>query len=261
MLIIPLGEPMADETPKFDPFKPSQPKIPGVPEKKPEPEAAEGAAPAAEKPAPAKPLPIKQIGIGVGAVVLLVLVWLVWMVVKPDPQVVPDTGSPPAAASTPAREGGAAPEPAAATPASAGGPSISLPGPIAEVNELTKPWAFKKFFIRRLGEKIPAVLVRLPSGAQQSTEGYWAISLQSPFGRCELEYVEDLDRIAGEFGYKARHAMVVDPCGKTVFDLNRYGNIGGAFTRGEVVSGSGLRPPLAIELRIEGTQIIAVRTE
>ena len=200
---------------------------------------------------------IEKIAIGTGSLVLVVLAW---MVMKPEPQVVPEIAtSAPTATATP--EGVAVAEPAAGTAASPSGPSISLPGPIAEVSELTKPWAAKKFSIRRLGEKIPAVLVRLPSGSQGSTEGYWAVSLQSPFGRCELEYVEDLDRIASEFGYKARHAMVVDPCSKTVFDLNRYGNIGGAFTRGEVVAGSGLRPPLAIELRIEGKQIIAVRTE
>ena len=99
------------------------------------------------------------------------------------------------------------------------------------------------------------MVVRLPGGA------LWAFSMREPYGTCDLEYVTDLRRLQQEYDFTASHPMVTDPCNKSVFDLTKYGNAPSGLVRGEVVQGPAFRPPLAIEVRSEKNQIIAVRTE
>jgi hypothetical protein len=135
---------------------------------------------------------------------------------------------------------------------------------VARVDELSRPWSVKRFQIRKWqsGRVVPALLVRLPRGASRSAEGYWAFVLEEPFGRCELEYVTDLQRLEHAFGYRTEHPMVVDPCNGSVYHPLRLGTrTDGALLRGEVVAGPAIRPPLGIELRVRGGSIIAVRTE
>jgi len=133
------------------------------------------------------------------------------------------------------------------------------PGPIATTAELQKPWSSKRFLFRdsvtaQLG---PAMVVRLPGG------GYWGFSLREPFGDCPLELVTDLKKLKTAYNFKADHPMVADPCNRTVYDLLQYG--GGApdngLVRGEIVQGSGIRPPMAIEIQVKGKDVIAKRME
>jgi len=100
------------------------------------------------------------------------------------------------------------------------------------------------------------MIVHLPDGS------YWAFSLREPFGTCDLDYVNDLEKLRTDYNFRASHPMVVDTCNRTVYDLLRYGGSSdGGLVRGDVVEGSGIRPPIAIEVRVEGKQLIAVRTE
>ena len=58
--------------------------------------------------------------------------------------------------------------------------------------------------------------------------------------------------------------MVGDPCNHTVYDLLRYGagsGSDGGLVRGEIAQGNGIRPPLAIEIRVDGKQVVAARIE
>lgn len=84
-----------------------------------------------------------------------------------------------------------------------------------------------------------------------------------PFGSCELEFITDLNKLKTDYGYRADHPMVGDPCNHTVYDLLRYG--GGAsndmLVRGVIVQGNGIRPPMAIEIRAEGKNVVAAREE
>jgi hypothetical protein len=148
-------------------------------------------------------------------------------------------------------------------------PEAAVPGPplpnlnlapqaasnvVATVDELSKPWATKKFtFVKPVTqENIPAMAVRLPGGE------LWAFSLQGPFGRCDLEYVSDLEKLASQYRYNASHPMVVSPCDRAVYDPLKVGSLGGnTWTRGEIVQGSGLRPPISIEVIVSGRSIIA----
>ena len=135
---------------------------------------------------------------------------------------------------------------------------------VASLQELAKPWASKKFLFRKrlTDETVPALVVRLPGGAANRSASYWAFSLQAPYGRCELEYVTALDKLAGQYGYRARHPMVGDPCSGTLYDPLRLGTVpGGAWARGEVVQGSSIRPPIAIEARVQGNHLIASQIE
>jgi hypothetical protein len=140
----------------------------------------------------------------------------------------------------------------------------SSPG-IADTTEMAKPWSSKEFYIRNLlsGENIPALLVRLPTGSPYQTTGYWAFATKSPFGNCQLEYITDLGKLKSEYGFSsAKHPMVGNPCSRTLFDPLRMATLPGNFlVRGAIAQGSDLRPPLAVELKMRGKDILAVRTE
>jgi hypothetical protein len=55
--------------------------------------------------------------------------------------------------------------------------------------------------------------------------------------------------------------MLVSPCDQTVYDLLRYGFSSAGLVRGDIVQGSGIRPPMAIEIRQHGNEVVAVRME
>jgi hypothetical protein len=166
---------------------------------------------------------------------------------------------------------GADQQPQIEVPSPAPDPSTLLPHAtetapgIADVEEMAKPWSSKEFFIRNslTGENIPAVLIRLPNGSAWQASGYWAFSLNSPFGNCRLEYITDLAKMRSDYGYhRARHPMVGNPCSRTVFDPLRMSNLpGNVFVRGGIVQGSDLRPPLGIEIHVRGKNILAIRAE
>ncbi|HXO87566.1 MAG TPA: hypothetical protein VN885_02885 [Candidatus Acidoferrales bacterium] len=238
---------------KLDPFKPQQPTIPGV---EPQPERARpeaSAAPALEPRREVAAAPVshaaqpKIILIVLGAVVAVVLVGglILWGKVSSSKAI-------PVSADTTAPSDPPPPAPAA--------PSEPMgPGAIATVGELAKPWASKHFQYRNYvsGQLEPAMVVHLPHGE------YWGFSLVEPFGTCQLEFVTDLDKLKADYGYRAEHPMVADPCNHTVYDLLRYG--GGAssddLVRGVIVQGNGIRPPMAIEIKVQGDNVVAGRSE
>lgn len=136
---------------------------------------------------------------------------------------------------------------------------------IANIEEMAKPWSSRQFFIRNelSGENIPAMLIRLPTGSASQAGGYWAFSVSSPYGDCRLEYVTDLAKLKTDYGFSAaKHPMVGNPCSRTVFDPLKMTNLpGDFFVRGGIVQGSDLRPPLGVEIRVRGKDILAIRTE
>jgi hypothetical protein len=219
---------------KFDRFRPEMPTIPGV---------SQGSLQAARGSSGIHTQRLLQIG-GIAAAVLLIGAVIFWRV-----------GGKSRGAAAPSTESDvaelAAPAPAPPNPAVAvhEGPSVA-----ATVDELSKPWDAKKFtFVNPLSrENIDAMVIRLPGGE------LWAFSLQSPFGRCELEYVTDLARLASQFRYTASHPMVVSPCDSTVYDPLKVGPLGGnTWARGEIVQGSSLRPPISIDVKVSGRSIVA----
>jgi hypothetical protein len=239
---------MPDEK-KIDPFKPAQPRIPGVapaggesrpaaPEPPPQPEVPEPAVAHA-------PLPWSAVAVVVAIITIGgLLYWARSSSSKPR-QSASDTV-------------------AVASPAAAEAPRLAKnllvgPGPIATTEELTKPWSAKRFLFRDplTTEPVPAMVVRLPGGE------YWGLSLREPFGNCELEYVTDLQKLETTFHFRAGHPMVANPCTRAVYDLTRYsgGAPDGGLVRGDIVQGTGIRPPMAIEIRVEGKQVRAVRME
>ena len=236
---------MPDNSLKFDRFKPPQPKIPGVADAPPPPE------PPAEEPPPfagvAKPQfslpPAWTVAAVVAALVLVGLVswWSHSRATTASQPTVPSVESTLGPATTP----------------TAPGEVPTAPGTVATADELAKPWAAKRFNYRNPlgGNEFPAMVVHLPEG------GYWAFSLQEPYGKCELEFVTDVAKFRKEYGYPADHPMVGDPCTHAVYDLLRYGSGPAGLVRGEVVQGTAIRPPLAIEVRAEGHRIVAARTE
>ena len=171
----------------------------------------------------------------------------------------------------PSENSSAAPIPQIEVPSPAADPNAMLPHAseaqpaIATLNELTKPWSTKQFFYRnsRTGDNVPALLVRLPVGSLAQPAGYWAFSMKAPFGNCGLEYIHDLKKLRADYGFRAAaHPMVGNPCSRTLFDPLKIMNLpGNVFVRGAIVQGSDERPPLGIELKVAGKEILAVGME
>lgn len=164
------------------------------------------------------------------------------------------------------------PQPQIEVPSAAPDPSTLVPHAneanpgIATIDEMAKPWSSKEFFVRNAfsGENVPGILVRLPGGSPARATGYWAFSVDAPYGNCRLEYITNLAKLRTEYGFAdAKHPMVGNPCNHTVFDLAKTTALPGtgAIVRGAIVQGSDLRPPLAIEIRVRGKEIEAIRTE
>ena len=136
---------------------------------------------------------------------------------------------------------------------------------IAQIGDLSKPWSSIDFFIHNTvsGDSVPATVLRLPGTSATSPSGYWAFSRKAAYGDCQLEYVTDLDRLLREYDYRhATHPLVGNPCSRTLYDPLKTANLpGNVWIRGAIVQGGDIRPPLGIEIKIQGKQILAVRTE
>ena len=193
-----------------------------------------------------------RLGIGLIAVLLVVFLGARW-------------------ALHPRHEPSLADKPQSEVPAPAPDPSTLMPHAteaspgIAKIEEMAKPWSSKQFFIRNelSGEDTPAMLIRLPTGSASQASGYWAFSVSSPYGDCRLEYVTDVTKLKTDYCFSAaKHPMVGNPCSGTLFDPLKMTNLpGNFFVRGAIVQGSDLRPPLGVEIRVRGKDILAIRTE
>jgi hypothetical protein len=131
------------------------------------------------------------------------------------------------------------------------------PGEIATTSELAKDWSAKKFIFRDplTSREMPAMVVHVPGGV------YWGFSLIEPYGSCEMEFVTDMQKLRTDYGFRGTHPMVGDPCNHAVFDLTRYGSGPAGLVRGEIAHGAAVRPPLAIEIQVRGKQVLAKKIE
>jgi serine/threonine protein kinase len=229
-----------------NPYKPSQPVIPGVPA--PAPEKEEVPPPVAEPEVSRRARAIPS-GLWIAAGALVVLIVGGWLWFRGPSSTSQSISSSQEAALDTTAPGNQKPR-----------RQLPLaPGIVATTKELAKPWSSKSFLFRTdtSAEPIPALVVHLPNGQ------YWGISMIEPFGTCELEYVTDPRALQSEYGFSANHPMVGDPCTHTVYDLLHYqgGAPDGGLVRGAIVHGTGVRPPLAIEIEVHGKEISAVRME
>ncbi len=241
---------MSEKPKEQDPFKPTEPNIPGVTgnpaRSKPAPEPPRPAAPQFRNSAsaPEKVPAQKWLSIAAIVIVLVSLALYVWKhsSTSEQAQVVP------------------AAVPVVDLPPPPSQPVVPLPvgpGPVATTAELAKAWSSKRFVFRvaQTSENIPALVVHLPSGV------YWGLSLQEPYGTCEMEYVTDLEKLQRVYNFQADHPMVADPCNHAVYDLTKYGTGPNGVVRGAIVSGQGVRPPIAIEVKVRGKQVVATQVE
>ena len=174
-------------------FTPEMPQIPGVGQGLPQPE---------QVPSGIDKQSLLQIG-GIAAAVVLICALVLWWV-KSNPHRAAKLSS---ADEEVADQTAPIPPLPSSVATVQEGPTVA-----ATVDELSKPWDAKKFnFVKPLThQSINGLVVRLPGG------GLWAFSLQEPFGRCELEFVTDLAKLASQYKYSASHPMVVNPCDSTV---------------------------------------------
>jgi hypothetical protein len=231
---------MSDENKPHDPFKPSQPKIPGVPIQT----GLSGKIASSRFRLPQIQMPPMWLTITMAAAIVIGI-GIAWL-----------------SRERPAEQAAPAPvktnAPRAVQPAAPPEQLPFGPGQIATTDELAKVWSSKRFTYRdqSTGDQTKAIVVRMPGGS------LWGFLLREPFGTCDLEYVTDIQKLDTQYHFRADHPMVGDPCTRTVFDLTRYGtNPEGRLVRGQVAQGSAIRPPIAIEILTSGKQVIAVRTE
>jgi hypothetical protein len=241
-----------DKPKEQDPFKPTEPNIPGVTgnpaRNKPSPEPPRPTAPHFQNsvPAPDKSLAKKLLAIAVIVIFVGSVALFSWKR-SHAPELLPAA---PAAAAAPIVDL----PPVVAQPS----PNVpEAPGPVATTAELATIWSSKRFVFRatQASENIPAIVVHLPSGV------YWGISLREPYGTCQLDYVTDLAKLEREYGFHADHPMVADSCRRVLFDLARFGTGPNGEVRGAIVSGRGVRPPIAIEVKVRGKQVVAIQLE
>jgi hypothetical protein len=230
---------MTDQPPS-ERFKTEMPQIPGI------------AGPSAR---PATTNPAAKLVIGLLAMLLVVFVGARWAL-RPR-HVAPKLADEQPELEVPSP----APDPSTLLPHA----TDANPG-IANVAEMAKPWTSKDFYIKNglTGENLPAVLIRLPIGSASQASGYWAFSINAPYGNCKLEYITDLQRLKNDYGFRAaKHPMVGNPCSRTVFDPVKTTNLpgSGVWVRGAIVQGSDLRPPLGVEINVKDKKILAVRAE
>jgi len=242
---------MADPPEKVNRFKPSQPSIPGVPQRPPEEKKKEEPQPQPSKAAGAKPIWQSRrvmAGAGIGAFVLLAGVALAWEAMKQAPPPVPVMITTPDASSNPENS---------ATVVSVA-PQLPLaPGPVATVEQMSKPWSVVKFqFHRMTGETANAMVIRLPAAP-----GYWGLLSVAPYGQCDLQLEPDPKKIREQYGFAASHPMVVDSCSQVVYDPLALGSSGHVWVRGRVAAGPGIRPPFEVEIKVEGGNVVASRSE
>jgi hypothetical protein len=141
---------------------------------------------------------------------------------------------------------------------------VSAADGVATVQELAEPWSSKTFIFHRpeTKENISSIVIRLPDSARDQPGSYWAFSLQTPFGHCQLEYITDLQKLSHDYRFQAKHPMVGDPCSRAVFDPLQMADLpSGDWARGAIVKGYGFRPPLGIEIRIESDRVVAAKIE
>ena len=134
---------------------------------------------------------------------------------------------------------------------------------VATINELAQPWSSKKFLFRSLSQSkyVPALIIRLP-GPASASDSYWAFSLDAPFSHCQFAYIDRVANLSSDYGFKAEHPMVVNPCSRAIHDPLQHTEItANILVRGAVVQGTDLRPPYSIELQVRGNQIRAVSME
>ena len=239
--------------PKIDPFKPQQPRIPGVPAKTQPSETSgdrvQGNAPGSERLPRSAAAPQaagwpNSLRIGLAAAVVIGIIGVAWWVRVSSAKVSERPGD------VPVR-----------TVESSGMKPVKRlpigPGTIATGRDLQAAWSAQRFMFRNAvtSEMVPALAVRLPGGA------LWGISLREPYGRCELEYETNLGTLRSRYGLQATHPMVTNPCSGTVFDLSRYSSGPNGLVRGLAVRGTAQRPPIAIEIEQRGDSIVAVRME
>lgn len=238
---------MTDSSTKTNRFKPAMPIIPGVP------------LPADEIPGGFEKVNSSntalwadrslQIRAAAALLILLCLVLVVFRVLKKEPIPAALILDSPAADGTSALAGSAAP-----------GDLPLAPGPVALSQDMGKPWSLAKFQLKLpTGERAPAMVIRLPGGSGSSA--YWGLLSVAQYGQCELELVTDVAKIESEYGFRARHPMVVDSCAQTVYDPLSYGRAHGRLMHGQVVKGPGMRPPLAVEILIQKGSLVATRSE
>lgn len=232
---------MADQhTPQTeDRFKPAMPSIPGV-------------APSSGNSKPALPYWLIGAGIPVILLGLFLAVRLFFGHSRADSR-----GT---SANSPTISAAPAELPATVVPA-----AVEAQPVIAEIGELAKPWSSRQFSFRDpvAGTYVPAILIRLPGGSPASPSGYWSVVLRAAYGNCQLDYIEDPEKLKSDYGYaRAGHPMIGNPCTRSLYDPLKYATLSGnLMARGAVVRGSDLRPPLSIEVKLKGKQIIAARME
>src|ERR1700735_77011 len=231
---------MSDDNKPYDPFKPTQPNIPGVPTRT----GRSVKTLSLKFRLSQMQMPPRWLTVTIVAAIV-VGIGVAWL-----------GRDRPAEEAAPARVRASVPR--AVQPAAPAEQLPFGPGPIATTDELTKVWSSKRFIYRdqSTGDETKAIVVKMPGGT------LWGLLLREPFGTCDLEYVADMEKLKTQYHYRADHPMIGDPCSRTVFDLSRFGtNSAGGLVRGQVTQGSAIRPPIAIEIRTSGNQVIAGRME
>jgi Rieske Fe-S protein len=117
---------------------------------------------------------------------------------------------------------------------------------VANLRDLSQPWASTEFQYRDGDENVPGILIALPN-----REIYGA-ALICTHGGCPLQYKTDVQEINNTYDVTVSTPALVCPCHLSVFDLARGGAVAG---------GPAPRAPRRFELTVRGEDILVTNLE
>ena len=83
----------------------------------------------------------------------------------------------------------------------------------------TEPWAAVEFTFELEGERVPAIVIRLPG------ERWYASSLICPHAKCVTRYFSDVTVARDTFDVAAQNPVLGCPCHFSVFDVANGGKV------------------------------------
>ena len=130
--------------------------------------------------------------------------------------------------------------------AAAGQATAADARPLAVIDqkELAAPWAAAEFSFELEGERVPAIVVKLPG------ERWYASSLICPHAKCVARYFRDVTVAQDTFDVAAKNPVLGCPCHFSVFDVA---------DGGKVISGPAPNPPQQLIVEVRGGKVLVSR--
>jgi arsenite oxidase small subunit len=115
---------------------------------------------------------------------------------------------------------------------------------VADQSTLAETWAAVEFTFELEGERVPAIVIRLPG------ERWYASSLICPHAKCVTRYFSDVTVARDTFDVATENPVLGCPCHFSVFDVANGG---------KVISGPAASAPLQLSVEARDGKVFVSR--